>query len=84
VPTLLVVHHTISPGTQELLDAALAGAKADGIEGVTVVVRPALSATASDLLDADGFVLGTPANIGYMADRKCRRTSLPPTPRRPA
>jgi multimeric flavodoxin WrbA len=64
---LLVVHHTASPATQELLEAALAGTKADGIEGVAVEVRPALAATASDVLSADGFLLGTPANIGYMS-----------------
>jgi multimeric flavodoxin WrbA len=67
VPTLLVVHHTPSPATQELLEAALDGAKADGIEGVDVVTRPALGATVSDVLGADGFLLGTPANIGYMS-----------------
>jgi multimeric flavodoxin WrbA len=67
MPTLLVVHHTASPATQELLEAALAGTKAEGIDGVAVLVRPALAATASDVLAADGFVLGTPANIGYMS-----------------
>ena len=65
--TLLVVHHTTSPATQELLEAALAGTKAAGIEGVAVVVRPALAATIPDVLEADGFLLGTPANIGYMS-----------------
>ena len=30
-------------------------------------MRPALSATASDVLDADGYLLGTPANLGYMS-----------------
>lgn len=43
------------------------GTKADGIEGIEVRVRAALAATASDVLDADGFLLGTPANIGYMS-----------------
>jgi multimeric flavodoxin WrbA len=65
--TLLVVHHTASPAMQELLEAALAGTRAHGIEGVEVVVQPALGATASDVLAADGFLLGTPANIGYMS-----------------
>ena len=67
MPTLLVVHHTASPATQQLLEAALDGTKAEGIEGVDVTVRPALAATASDVLAADGFLLGTPANIGYMS-----------------
>lgn len=52
---------------QELLEAVLEGTRAEGIEGVTVDVHPALSATASDLLAADGVLLGTPANIGYMS-----------------
>jgi multimeric flavodoxin WrbA len=64
---LLVVHHTPSPGMQELLEAALAGARDDAIEGVEVVVRPALSASVSDVLEADGYLLGTPANIGYIS-----------------
>jgi multimeric flavodoxin WrbA len=64
---LIVVHHTPSPATQEVLEAVLAGTRAEGIEGVDVEVHPALSATASDLLAADGLLLGTPANIGYMS-----------------
>ncbi|HET6667965.1 MAG TPA: NAD(P)H-dependent oxidoreductase [Intrasporangium sp.] len=64
---LLVVHHTPSPAVQEILEAVLAGTHADGIEDVEVDVHPALSATASDLLAADGLLLGTPANIGYMS-----------------
>ena len=30
-------------------------------------VRPALTAAAAEVLEADGYVLGTPANIGYMS-----------------
>ena len=37
------------------------------VAGVDVVVRPALVASAHDALEADGFLLGTPANIGYMS-----------------
>ena len=64
---LLVVHHTPSPATQEMLEAVLAGAKDDALEGVEVVVRPALSASVVDVLEADGYLLGTPANIGYIS-----------------
>ncbi|WP_300016732.1 flavodoxin [Pseudonocardia sp.] len=64
---LLVVHHTPSPATADLLDAALRGATDPEITGVEVVRRAALAATASDLLAADGVLLGTPANIGYMS-----------------
>lgn len=34
---------------------------------VDVIVRPALEATAEDVLAADGFVLGTTANFGYIS-----------------
>jgi NAD(P)H-dependent FMN reductase len=64
---LLIVHHTPSPGMQELLEAVVAGASDPEISGVEVVRRPALSASASDVLAADGYLLGTPANIGYIS-----------------
>ena len=50
-----------------MLEHVRAGAGAEGIEGVEVVLRPALSASVSDVLGADGYLLGTPANIGYMS-----------------
>jgi len=37
------------------------------VDEVQLDVRPALSAGAADLLAADGVLLGTPANIGYMS-----------------
>lgn len=67
MPTLLVVHHTPSPAMHTLLTAVLDGAGTDEIEGVEVVDRAALGATASDVLAADGYLLGTPANFGYMS-----------------
>jgi multimeric flavodoxin WrbA len=67
MPRLLVVHHTPSPATQALLEAVLAGARDPELAGVEVVTRPALTAGAADVLEADGVLLGTPANIGYMS-----------------
>ena len=67
VPTLLVVHHTASPALDDMLEAVLAGAGDEQIVGVDVRVRAALAATPTDLLAADGVVLGTPANMGYMS-----------------
>ena len=64
---LLVVHHTPSPGMQAMLEACLAGARDQEIVGVDVVVRPALSASVVDVLEADAYLLGTPANIGYLS-----------------
>jgi multimeric flavodoxin WrbA len=67
VARLLIVHHTPSPPTHSLLTAVREGASDPAVEGVEVVVRPALGATASDVLDADGYLLGTPANLGSMS-----------------
>src|SRR6202022_2982528 len=67
MPRLLVVHHTPSPALQEMFEAAVSGARTDEIEGVEVVIRPALTAAAVYVLEADGYLLGTPANIGYMS-----------------
>src|SRR5258706_4349230 len=64
---LLFVHHTPSPAMQAMFEAVQAGAHTDEIEGVEVVVAPALTAGAADVLNADGYLLGTPANIGYMS-----------------
>jgi multimeric flavodoxin WrbA len=67
MPTLLIVHHTTSPSLEAMYGAARDGATNPDIEGVDVVTRPALAATAVDVLDADGFLLGTPANLGYIS-----------------
>src|SRR6202050_5088832 len=67
MPTLLVVHHTPSPALQAMFEAAVSGARTDEVEGVEVVIRPALTAAAAAVLTADGYLLGTPANIGYMS-----------------
>ncbi len=64
---LLIVHHTPSPHCQEIFEAVLAGATDPEIEGVEVVRRPALTCSAVDMLEADGYLLGTPANLGYIS-----------------
>lgn len=64
---LLVVHHSPTRGVRTLTEAVIAGAQDDAVTGVEVVVRPALEATAADVLEADGYLLGTPANFGYMS-----------------
>jgi multimeric flavodoxin WrbA len=67
VARLLIVHHTPSPAMHSLFEAVRSGATDPQIEGVEVVARPALAATAVDVLEADGYLLGAPANLGYMA-----------------
>jgi NAD(P)H-dependent FMN reductase len=65
VPRLLVVHHTPSPNLQAVLEAVREGVAM--VEEVELTLRPALSAGPADVLGADGVLLGTPANIGYMS-----------------
>ena len=64
---LLVVHHTVSPATEALLSAAVQGAHDPLITGVEVVVRPALVASAVEALEADGYLFGSPVNLGYVS-----------------
>ena len=52
---------------QVMFEAVIAGTGQEEIEDVEVIVRPALTAGAADVLGADGYLLGTPANIGYMS-----------------
>src|SRR5260370_30848076 len=67
MPRLLIVHHTPSPAVHEMLAAVRAGATNPEIQGVDVVVVPALQAAAIDVLESDAYVLGSPANLGYMS-----------------
>lgn len=64
---LLIVHHSPTERLRTLADAVQAGARHPDIEGVEVVERPALQATIQDVLDADGYLLGTSANLGYLS-----------------
>ncbi len=64
---LLIVYHSQSGTTTRMAEAVIEGARQPDIEGVDVRVRSALEADADDLLWADGFILGTPENFGYMS-----------------
>ena len=66
--TLLHVHHTTSPSVHAMFDAVQSGATDPQIEGVDVVTRRrARRRPRTDVLAADGYLLGTPANLGYMS-----------------
>ncbi len=64
---LLIVYHTQSGTTSRMAEAVIRGARNPDIGNVEVRVRPALEATADDLLWCDAFILGTPENFGYMS-----------------
>lgn len=64
---LLIVAHAPSPNTQALVEALLKGSKHPDIEGVTSRWVAPLEATPDDVLAADGIILGTTENLGYMS-----------------
>ncbi len=64
---LLVVAHMPSANTQRLVEAVLRGARHPEIDGVAVRHLPPLDAGPDDVLGADGLVLGTTENLGYMS-----------------
>jgi multimeric flavodoxin WrbA len=52
---------------QEMFEAVVRGATDPDIEGVEVVRRPALTVSPVEMLQAHGYVLGSPANLGYLS-----------------
>lgn len=64
---LLIVAHAPSPNTRRLVEAVLRGARHPDIEAVTPRWVPPLDATPDDVLAADGIILGTTENLGYMS-----------------
>lgn len=63
--TLLIVFHTGGVKTAQMAEAVERGARSE--EGVKVVVKRCVEAGPEDVLGADGLILGTPENFGYMA-----------------
>ncbi len=50
-----------------MFDRVIEGTGQAELAEVEVVTRAALSATASDVLDADGYLIGSPAKLGYLS-----------------
>ena len=76
MPRLLVVHHTPSPALHSLLTAVLDGVADPALADVEVVTRPALVASAADVLEADGVVVGGPVNLGNPVENTVRELAL--------
>ena len=64
---LLIVHHTKTGNTGRLAAAVLHGALDPVVSGVEVRALTAAEAGPDDLRWADGLLLGTPENFGYMS-----------------
>ena len=64
---LLIVYHTQTGNTRRLAEAVLEGATDELLTGVEVRYLTAAEAGPDDLLWAEGLLLGTPENFGYMS-----------------
>lgn len=72
MPRLLLIHHSPTRVLRSLTGQVVAGARDPEIDGVEVVVHEALDfargqADHTTILDADGYLIGTSANFGYMS-----------------
>jgi NAD(P)H-dependent FMN reductase len=65
VKTLLIVYHTGGVKTAQMAATVERGARTE--EGVRVVMKRCADAGPEDVLGADGLILGTPENFGYMS-----------------
>lgn len=63
--TLLIVYHSAGVKNAQMAEAVARGARAE--EGVEVIVKRCAEAGPEDVLAADGLILGTPENFGYMS-----------------
>jgi multimeric flavodoxin WrbA len=64
---LLIVYHSKTGHTAELAKAAYEGACDPEIDDIEVRLKTAPEADADDLRWANGLLLGTPENFGYMS-----------------
>ncbi len=64
---LLIVYHSQTGNTERMAQAVLEGASDPDIDGVEMRFLRASDAGVEDLLWANGLLLGTPENFGYMS-----------------
>jgi multimeric flavodoxin WrbA len=63
--TLLIVYHSITGGTRQMVEAIAHGAASEPT--VRTCLLPAPATQASDLLEADGYIFGTPENLAAIS-----------------
>ena len=64
--TLLIVYHSYTGGTRQMVQAAVAGAQAAD-SGVAVRLLRAPEAQVADVLAADGYLFATPENLAAVS-----------------
>lgn len=62
---LLIVYHSLTGGTRQMAEAALAGAATEAT--VASALLHASETRAEDVLAADGYIFATPENLGSMS-----------------
>ncbi len=67
MPRLLIVSHVPSSNTRAMTEAVVRGASHVDIQGVELRVYIPFDAAAEDVLWANGIILGTTENFGYMS-----------------
>ena len=63
--TLLIVYHSMTGGTQQMAQAAAAGARTEA--GLRVELLRAAEAQGEDLLSGDGYIFATPENLAAIS-----------------
>jgi multimeric flavodoxin WrbA len=63
--SLLIVYHSMTGGTQQMAQAAAAGARSEA--GLQVFLQRAAEAQAADVLAADGYIFATPENLAAIS-----------------
>src|SRR5690554_5579641 len=64
---LLIVAHAPSGNTERMVASLLEGARSAGTQRLIARKQAALQTTVQDVLSADGVILFTPENLGYMS-----------------
>lgn len=65
--SLLIVAHAPSPNTERLLESVVRGASNSDIAGVSIQAQSPFDTVVDDVMTADGIILGTTENLGYMS-----------------
>jgi multimeric flavodoxin WrbA len=63
--TLLIVYHSMTGGTQQMAQAAAAGARSE--TGLRVELLRASEALGQDVLSGDGYIFATPENLAAIS-----------------
>tara|TARA_E500000178_G_scaffold315470_1_gene334457 strand:- start:206 stop:667 length:462 start_codon:yes stop_codon:yes gene_type:complete len=64
---LVIIYHSKTGNTKAMVEAVARGASDPQISGVECSVLRAAEAQPEDLLHADGLIVATPENFGYMS-----------------